>query len=343
MMIKNKYRNGVTLLLFLIVTLTLILIAGFRPVGFDNDSHGYQEALDFFQHGFFPIKEPTFIFSLWLSDFIFDSSIHSVFFFYAIIAICTKMTVIYKYSAIPVLSLVIYICVFYILHDLTQIRVGVAAAFFISAIPDLIAGKRKIYMIKIAVAVLFHFSAIILFLFSFISNKRIKLVTYFLLPFLTLIFVLLIGDMNALLLKFFNIMPAPIGPKAVGYIINLQLYGRFDNVNIFSKFSLCVIMFFVIYTIALVKSMSRVNQNVVNPDIIYFKIISIMLTVFYILSSVPVLASRTFELFGVSLIFALPTLALRIRQEKFAMILLVVWSMVYLYIVNIKLLNFDML
>lgn len=335
---NHEQRNGIILLLFIITAACLIFITGFKPLGLDNDSQVYQTALDDFVAGNITIKEPSFILTMWLSNVLYAGNIQLAFVIYGLLAVAIKMTAMARYSVMPLLSLVIYLCIFFVLHDLTQIRIGVAAGFFMLAIPDFIENRRKPWLIKIGLAVLFHFSSVILLPLILLSNRRLNLWFWLALPFAILTMVLLIGDMNTLLLWFFQQVPAPLGPKAVGYITNLQLYGRFDNVNIFSKFSLCVIAFFIFYAITLLSPVPAPKR-----DLIFFKVISIMLSVFYLFSSVPVLASRTFELFGVVLIFALPSLALRVEQKKLLVAVIIAWSLVYFYVVNIKLINFAVL
>lgn len=334
----NHRASGKNQLFFIVVGVALILFSGLRPVGIDNDSLNYLDALHSYSQGRVDIKEPSFILFSFIADAFFDGSIYFLFLTYSMLAISLKLYAIRKYSELSLLSLLVYVCMYYILHDMTQIRVGVAAAFFMLAIPDLIAGKRKAYLLKIGMAFLFHFSAVLLVPLVILNNKKLKTTRYFIMPFVAMLLAISIGYMNTILIHFFELLPAPLGPKAVNYIVNLQLYGRFDNVNVFSKITLCTLFFFTVYSI----SMSRVSKPV-ESDIIYFKIMSIMLTMFYFLSSVPVLASRSFELLGVSLIFSLPALSLRFRQKRFVGLVIVVWCLVYLYIVNLKLLNFEML
>ncbi|WP_338512662.1 EpsG family protein [Erwinia aphidicola] len=322
----------------MILSCTLIIMATLKPVGFDNDSVNYENALTSFQDGSSSISEPTFIVFSWLDGVFFDSKIHGLFFMYAFISILINMFAIYKYSEVRLFSLIVYVCLYFVLHNLTQIRVGAAAAMFLLAIPDLISKNKTRYILKILLACMFHFSSIILIPLVFLNNNRLNAKLFVAAPFTVLCFILIAGDMYSLLISIFSLFPAPIGPKAVNYILNLQLYGRFDNVNIFSKITLCTLFFFLIYAISLIRK-STPNES----DVIYFKLMSIMLTVFYLLSSVPVLASRSFELLGISLIFSLPTLSLKFKQKKLAGLVIILWCFLYFYIVNLKLLNFEML
>ncbi|WP_338577904.1 EpsG family protein [Erwinia sp. E_sp_B04_9] len=315
----------------------MILIAGFRPVGIDNDSYAYESALNAFFNNEYEIKEPAFILFSELTEVLFNKDVTALFLMYAISAITLKSYCIYRYADLPLMSLMIYIGMYFILHDMTQIRVGVAAAFFLLAIPDLITGSNKRYVIKISLAIFFHYSAFLLLPLIFLKNKKISIYFYFLLPFITLASVILIGDMHPILIKLFSFFPAPLGPKAVNYIINLELYGRFDNINIFSKSTLFVLSIFMLYTIVMLKMEHKEHNH-----IIFYKIMSLMLTLFYLCSSVPVLASRAFELLGVSMIFSLPALCLKIHQKKIMLSMLTIWVVAYFCVVCLKLLDFSL-
>ncbi|WP_256742632.1 EpsG family protein, partial [Cronobacter sakazakii] len=58
------------------------------------------------------------------------------------VSIGIKLHAIKKISSSPILSLIIYIAFYYILHDMTQIRAGVAAGLFLLAIRELASGKN---------------------------------------------------------------------------------------------------------------------------------------------------------------------------------------------------------
>ncbi|RAP71089.1 putative membrane protein [Candidatus Erwinia dacicola] len=331
-------KKSIVYILFFCLSLIMLMVATFKPVGLDYDSGNYQNALLSFQNGVNDISEPVFIFFAWLDSLIFNNNIHGLFFLYALISVPINMVVIYKYSKSPLLSLIVYTCLYFILHDLTQIRVGAAAAVFLLAIPDLISGNKKKYIIKVFIASMFHFSSVILISLIFLSNKKVNAKFFVFSPMVVLLFTLFTSNTYQILIDIFNFLPAPIGPKAANYVLNLQLLGKFDNVNVFSKITLCTLFFFTLYFYSLLKS-----DKPTEFDIIYFKIMSVMLTVFYFLSSVPVLASRSFELLGVSLIFSLPALSLRFKQKRLVGLVIIMWCFVYLYVVNLKLLNFEML
>ena len=158
----EDYLGKYKWLIFIIIGLTLILYAGFRPVGFDRDSPNYEA---FFMHPDSKESaisvEPTF---LWICNFgaIILQDVRIVLLIFAIIGVTIKLLAIKKSSPILFLPLVIYFGNFYYLHELTQIRAGIAAAFFLLALPYPAEGKKALALILVLLACSFHYSAFVL-------------------------------------------------------------------------------------------------------------------------------------------------------------------------------------
>ncbi|WP_422387939.1 EpsG family protein [Erwinia aphidicola] len=138
-----------------------------------------------FQDGSSSISEPTFIVFSWLDGVFFDSKIHGLFFMYAFISILICLQYI-NYSQLRLFSLIVYVCLYFVLHNLTQIRVGAAAAMFLLAIPDLISKNKTRYILKILLACMFHFSSIILIPLVFLNNNRLNAKLFVAAPFTVL-------------------------------------------------------------------------------------------------------------------------------------------------------------
>lgn len=309
-------------------------MAGFRAIGLDNDSVTYFNETINIYNGIINIKEPVFVGFAYITKYLFNEDAALIFVFYAFLGVFIKGYAIKKYSDRPFLSLLVYAGMFFILHEMTQIRVGLAAAFFLLAIPDLIEGKRKYYAIKIFLAMLCHFSAIILFPLIFLSSKKINFKILFFLPILALSIVIIVGDMNPVLISIFSYLPEPLATKGITYTVGAQKFGRFDNVNIFSKFTLSAFFFFIIYLVCAVKA-----KKITRDDILYLKLFSFMLTVFYLCSSVPVLASRSFELYAVSFVYSLPAITKFFKPKWTASAVIALWVLLYFYLVNLKLIG----
>lgn len=141
------------------VAIVLILCATIRDPGFDRDSLNYEYR---FLHPYDDramVKEPTFV---GIVEFIrlFSDDVHVLFFCYALLGVSLKFLAFRKLTPLYFLPLAIYMGNYYVLHELTQIRAGVASAFFLLAIPPLAQGKRWVAFFLMAAAAMFHFSAL---------------------------------------------------------------------------------------------------------------------------------------------------------------------------------------
>jgi len=140
---KNLIKIKINDIYLFIIGIILILIAGLRPIGIDRDSVNYVDFLkiignhnivfeDFLQ------KEPMFWIINKFNYIFFHGNIHIFFLIFAILGISLKLYAIRQLSTNILISLLSYILLFFILFDMTQIRVGVAIGIFLLSIPDII-------------------------------------------------------------------------------------------------------------------------------------------------------------------------------------------------------------
>lgn len=67
---------------------------------------------------------------------------------YAILGVTLKLIAIRRYSLLPIFSIFTYISMYFILHEMTQIRAGVATAIFLFALEDIKDRNLKGYVFK---------------------------------------------------------------------------------------------------------------------------------------------------------------------------------------------------
>lgn len=103
--------------------------------------------------------EPTFIY---LSRFYLSLgfSITAIFFTYALIAIPLKLTLLWKMTPFAFTSMIVYVGIYYPLHDVVQIRCGVAVAFLLWAIIPLAKRQYLKAAALLTIATLFHYSSL---------------------------------------------------------------------------------------------------------------------------------------------------------------------------------------
>ena len=337
MNIKNISHNNIYYsYLFILFFVLLFFIAGFRPVGLDRDSENYARAVQSFiiTHNYnFITIEPSFYLIVNVSKFLFDDVVRGVFILYALLGVSLTLYAIKKNSSFPLLSLIVYSCFYFVLHEMTQIRVGVAGAIFLLAIPDIVNRNLKSFLIKTALATLFHYVAIIMLFIYLINSKHNKQLFYLFLP--------LIGILCAItnVGRFFLMSIINFLPEFLGYKINIYLalheMGIFTEINVFNLYysSLLIIYYFAII---------NTNKFKKEIDVLQIKILGWMLFTFYSFYFLPVFAFRISEFLGLVLIFILPDLISIVREKYFISFVVFLYSIVALfnYIFVQKLLHF---
>ena len=163
---EEKFKERDKKIIYIFLGVLMILIAGLREVGSTPDTEAYE---DMYYGKYFIteiLTEPTF---LWISALLksLSLSVGALFMTYAIISIPLHLSVLWRMSSIPLLTLTIYISYYYMMHDMVQIRAAIASGLFLWAIYFYVE-KHKMYALGcILVGILFHYSAatgLILFL-----------------------------------------------------------------------------------------------------------------------------------------------------------------------------------
>ena len=289
----------------------LILIAGFRTIGLDRDSLNYVTYYQSANKIDLLDKEPAFWIIKFVNDILFKGDIRTFFFIFATLGVSIKFFAIKKLSKKPWISVIAYISLYYILHEMTQIRAGVAAGIFLLAIPDIYNKNLKNYLLKTLIAVSFHYSAIIMLPLYFFNPKNIKII-YFSLPVLGLFFALSKLSSTFLINKIVNILPEFLRYK-INIYFSLLNNGIHSEINIFNIYytSLLILLIFIFYILYILKIKLKGFY-----DIIYVKILIFSLFVFYFFSFIPVFSFRISEFLDVVLIFLIPNLYLYFKQKK---------------------------
>ena len=113
-------------LLYAIMGVVMILIAGLRIPGATPDSDVYESM---YYSKATLLVEPSFTL---LSDLFLSMSlgVNALFITYAAISVPLRLNAISKLSSFPLLTLSIYISHYYMLHDVVEMRCAVASALF---------------------------------------------------------------------------------------------------------------------------------------------------------------------------------------------------------------------
>ncbi len=270
-------------------------------------------------------KEPSFYLIALISHWLLGDAVRGTLAIYALLGVALKTIGIYKLSRIPFLSLIFYISSNYFLQEFGQIRVGVASAIFLLAIPDIANKNYKEYLIKTIIAVLFHYSAIIMLPLYLLLNITSRRLIYILLP----IFGVCLFLLNEIILHFLlnnisllNLIPNIISNK---FIIYLDLIREESNeISIFNsyRFSLILIYYFCLLNIWRSKS---------EIDVLLTKIFGFSLFIFYAFSFLPVFAYRLSEFLGITNIILFASIPCIFKQKKLVIFIMIIYSTIILY------------
>lgn len=318
--IENKY---IEIFVLLFCTLFLILIAGFRGEGFDRDYLNYKEMFLFLDKNSTYFVEPGFIL---IRNFtrIFLPTPVLLFLVFAILGVSIKAYSIIKLSDYVFLSFLIYFSNIFILHDLTQIRAGIASGLMLLSLIPLQAKKNYQFFIVALLAVFFHYTALVLLLIWFLSTEKInKKVWYLIIPISYILLYLSISPLD-----FYKLIPIDAIQAKVRTYILLQEANEDDKVNVISTLVILRI-FIIIYILKNIDIIQSINKY----SIILIKIYIISISVLIIMSKTTAIALRFNEFFLTIEIVALP-LVLYTVQPRFRIIprvLLIVFSAILLF------------
>jgi hypothetical protein len=329
---NHFYRKFLSSFLYWTTALILILIAGLRPIGLDRDSITYAELIKSTVDANFLDKELAFWIIKGFNDIFFFGNIHTFFLIFATLGVSIKFLAIKRLSKVHLLSLIVYLSLYFILHEMTQIRTGVAAGLFLLSIPDIYDRNFRKFIIKFLLAFSFHYSAIVMLPLYFLNPKKLNII-YFLLPIVG--FILAIFNLSLFfLLNFSQMLPNFLAYKINIYLDLLKL-GEHSEINIINVYYSFLLFTIYIYFCFFLYVKNKIKNNY---DILFIKTLTISLFSFYFFSDVPVFAFRISEFLNIVVIIFLPNLILYFKQKKLILSLMILF-LLYMFYKSTSLLN----
>lgn len=323
----NKTSFKTLNLFFLIfIGLVLSIIAGFRTLENYFDTRMYLEIIHRY-NGMFDF-EPTVWFIRNINNFLLGGEDQTFFLIYAILGVTIKLIAIRKLSLLPTFSIFAYVCLWFVLQEMTQIRSGVAIAIFLLAIPDILNRNFKMYLFKTLLAISFHYSAALMIFIYFINPYKINKIFFSLLPILGFTFALFPSVGLGILSFIGTILPGDLGAKIIMYISLLE-DDNYNKINIFNPFivSLTFVYYYALYHSEKFKS---------KYDLIFIKLLGFQIFSFYFLFSIPVMAGRVSQFLAISLVILLPHFILIFKEKFIPSFLIILWLIFYFSSVIIK-------
>lgn len=297
----GKYRKYI----YVFIGFILMITAGLREVGFDRDSENYEH---YFLHCNDALMGAFVEFSfLWLSRLVqlFSYNVHFVFLLYAILGISTKFYALSKLSKYWFLPVTILLGNYFLLQDMTQIRVSIVTGLILLSIIPLSKGQKKIGFTIILLCCFFHYSSIALFPLLFLNNKELtKKWIYLLYSIVPIGYIICLANINIL-----TDIPIPyISDKVLYY---QELHDRAikgDEINVFNVVFL-VKVFIYLYCIYFYETIKYYNKYIS----IQLKIMGVSIFSYLVLSFLPVIAIRIGELYGIVDILVYTSIVYTIR------------------------------
>lgn len=272
----------------------MILLATTKSVGDTADALTYENIFYRNSETFVQlVTEPTYIY---ISRFVLalGGGIGTVFFIYALIGIPAKLKVYYSMTPYIFTALVIYIPVYFELHDLIQIRVSVAAMFLLASLNPLVNKHYWVASGLMICAILFHYSAIVYLPFLLIGNRQLSRSMRLVVAALwSLCFA-----MYLMKLSWFSFIPSSL--TAIDFKVGTyqkeaeegnwaDLFPLFFNLYYVAK---CIMLYLCLYFYDMLVKKHRMAQLLINLFAASVLFLPSMATI-------PVIASRISDLFGI--------------------------------------------
>ena len=295
---------------YLLCGFILILLAGFRKIGSDSDMYSY---IDIFYRGSEKPIEPA----IEIISFIIKSisnNFRVLFLIFAILGVSFKLIAIKQLSSLWFTSILIYVSYYFLYHEMTQIRAGIASGLLLLCIKPIYERDLKRFIIYVALAISFHISAVLIIPLWFLKTKNFNTFLYYVLIIVAYSFAL-VGINFSYLISFVPIESVQILFK--GYIYSTQIGEHSEYLNIFSFMQLLRVSigFFFIYNIDRISKYNAYTKLIVK--IYIFSVIS-----YVIFSDVPVFAVRISQFLGVTEIIAFPLLVYIFTKKSYRIALI---------------------
>jgi hypothetical protein len=312
-----------------IVAIILIFIAGFRGLGIDKDYATYlnsfslvKEPFDYIQnYQFWAYLEPFYYFFPSIVKTI-ELPFSNVFLFvlFAFLGVYFKLTGISKLSNHVGISLVAYFAFYFFLHEMTQIRVGIASGGLLLCAYYYYHKNWSLFFLFLIGSMCFQYTGILILLLFVLNTKKFNLAINLTLLIAAYTCVLLrINVIDGFIFKF-NL---PFTEKLL-----LTLKTLTFNENLLNPFNIPYLLNFIL-TIWLFINYKKIQINT-QYGILLLKIQLLSFICFGIFSSVAVVAFRLYEFFGVASIITVTYFIYTIKNKYIANATIIAYSLLLL-------------
>ena len=308
------------MVLLISIGITLICISTFKPLT-TADAANY-ETYFYYNDDIFieEVTEPTFIYlsRLCLS---LGFGITVLFFTYALLAIPLKLMMLWKMTPFVFSSMIVYVGIYFPLHDVVQIRCGVAVALLYLAIIPLEKRQYLLTTILFVLAILFHYSSVAFLPILLMGNMKIgKYWKWVLGAAIPICLLLYIANFSA-----FSLIPKSLIEGKLDMYKEIsdagvwEPYVLYKQITFLAEFALLYLFIFYYDTI---------EKHCIYAHIL-IKVLALEMGYLILFSEIEVLGNRLHELFGMYNVLAFTQCTYFIKPRYAVRIGLTVFSLAY--------------
>lgn len=313
----------------LIVLVFLALFAGFRG-DIDNDYNSYlsifeliKKPSDYFtEYTKFAYLEPFYYLIPSIYKLLPLNSYVFLFVFFAFLGVGFKLLSIWKLSDNIGLAVITYFSFFFLLHEMTQIRIGIASGIMLISITMIKERKLFSFVMTILFASCFHYTSLLFLPIYFLNSEKInkKLWTgIFIIPFI--LYALKIDFIQLVSMLSFGLFAEKL--KIYQDMFELGQFSEKVNIlNVRILVQMALTSLFLFYADFL--------QSKNKYAILLLKILVLSLTFFILFASLPVFAFRFQELFGVVQIILYPFIFYIVKEKYFGIFVVILLALLTL-------------
>jgi len=264
--------------------------------------------------------EPAYFFIPYMSKLLVGKHFIALSFaVFAFLGIALKLKSFYLSNS-EALSLILYTGTFFMLHEMTQIRVGVAAGLFLCAIRYIQERNMKLYFLFIFMACLFHYSSFILFFLYFLNPHVLQKKLYvFLIGGSVLLSILGLSILNPNVFSFI--------PKIQAYLELSQQSDAYDELKTWNNPGFWINLILTLVLFYFSDSLQQKNKYF----IILLKINILSVVAYLALAAMPVVAGRLSQLFAIVQIVLYPSVIYIFKERKWGYAIVIFISLLYIY------------
>lgn len=289
----EDYMKDIYKVFFLVIyAIVFILLASTKSIEGTADAAGYETM--FYNNDDFITElatEPTFIY---LSRIVlyFGGTISVIFFIYAIISIPIKLWALYKMTPYIFTALLIYVPVYFELHDMIQIRAAAAAAFLLSSLIPLAQKRYWAAIVLMICAIFFHYSAVAFLPFLLIGNRKLNRIWRVIIALsVPICFVVYFMEKD-----FFNLIPSTLTEGKLDLYKETAEKGKWESLVLPYKnlyfMTKCIILYLSLYFYDFIVEKNRFAPVLIN-------LFAASLCFLLCMATIPVIASRISDLYGI--------------------------------------------